>query len=463
MAGFGRQERQRLLLIDVPDRVAPALERALGADYEVSRLGDLAELSRAGAGSGLLIAGAHPDEDVSQLAGRLQACGWRGAWLLAASGADPERNASAHAAGAAAVIWADLDASRLRRAVDRAAEQGRLRRRVGRLEDRIQTMEDCRPLLRCLEPGQLFPMALDLLLQTSGRSRGLALFKRDAVPHNDSVAVRGFSEDEAAAISRVLLDEGKPLDQSGYEQIEVLDRGALHEAFRRADLEVGQLLVLPFHAAGARPALICVLEDGEPFGPGDRERSEILTGAADTALHNAQTYALAKDRAFIDDVTEVYNARYLLQTCENEIQRAERYGNPLSVLFLDLDRFKTVNDRFGHLIGSDTLRRLSQLLGQCVRQVDTLARYGGDEFTIVLVDTAHDEAMRIAERIRHTVETHPFEVGPDDRLHLTISIGVATCPAHGESRDPLLEAADKAMYRAKSEGRNRVCSATELS
>jgi diguanylate cyclase (GGDEF)-like protein len=181
------------------------------------------------------------------------------------------------------------------------------------------------------------------------------------------------------------------------------------------------------------------------------------------ALDNADSYALAKERAFIDDVTEVYNARYLLSTCENELQRAERYGNPLSVLFLDLDRFKLVNDQYGHLIGSETLRRLSKLLLQAVRQVDTLARYGGDEFTILLVDTAHEEAQAIAERIRRTVAEHAFEAGPDDRIHLTISIGVATCPDHGTTRDTLLDAADKAMYRAKWEGRNRISSASELS
>ena len=116
----------------------------------------------------------------------------------------------------------------------------------------------------------------------------------------------------------------------------------------------------------------------------------------------------------------------------------------------------------GHLVGSATLRVVSELLGQGVRQVDTLARYGGDEFTILLVDTSHDVALRIAERIRESVETHLFEAGHGGTLRLTISIGVSTCPMHGDSREPLLDAADKAMYRAKSEGRNRVSSADEL-
>jgi diguanylate cyclase (GGDEF)-like protein len=102
------------------------------------------------------------------------------------------------------------------------------------------------------------------------------------------------------------------------------------------------------------------------------------------------------------------------------------------------------------------------VLGPCVRQVDTLARYGGDEFTIVLVDTSHDSGMAVAERIRATVMETPFEGGRDQPIGLTVSVGVSTYPKHGRDRETLLDTADKAMYRAKSRGRNRVCSASDL-
>jgi diguanylate cyclase (GGDEF)-like protein len=132
------------------------------------------------------------------------------------------------------------------------------------------------------------------------------------------------------------------------------------------------------------------------------------------------------------------------------------------VLFLDLDRFKRVNDNHGHLVGSQILRQLSQVLSTCIRQVDTLARYGGDEFTILLTDTGHEAGMYVAERIRSTVASTRFEDGHGGPIHLEISIGVATFPEHARQREGLLDAADKAMYRAKSQGRNCVCSASAL-
>ena len=132
------------------------------------------------------------------------------------------------------------------------------------------------------------------------------------------------------------------------------------------------------------------------------------------------------------------------------------------MLFLDLDRFKAVNDSFGHLVGTETLRRLVAVLEETIREVDTLARYGGDEFAILLGGSSHQNALQIAERIRSAVAATGYEAGPGERIRLSVSIGVATHPTHGDTLESLLEAADKAMYRAKSLGRNRVCSAAEL-
>ncbi len=383
------------------------------------------------------------------------------AWLLLTESPSDPLLLALQEAEVELFLPASVDDAGLARAIERLCTRAEARGEVQRLRRTIGVMEDCGQIVHCLDPGKLYPMALDLLLTATDRRRGLALFKREGLPQSDSVALRGFAEQETRDICRVLLED-KPVEIAAFERLEVMDRGIMHDALRGAGVEAIALLIVPILGHEGEAGVICIFDDGRPFDAAELDSAGIITSHAGAALQNAETYSQAKERAFIDDVTEVYNARYLLSTTENEIQRAERYGNPLSVLFLDLDRFKLVNDQCGHLVGSETLRRLARLLGGCVRQVDTLARYGGDEFTIVLVDTDHDSAMLIAERIRRIVEKETFEIGRDVRLHLSISVGVATCPDHGTSRDGLLDAADKAMYRAKSLGRNRVCSAQEL-
>ncbi|MFK7894245.1 MAG: diguanylate cyclase [Myxococcota bacterium] len=331
------------------------------------------------------------------------------------------------------------------------------------LRGQLETERACEPLASCLEPGELYPMALELLLERLGCQRGIAFFSPSPAGREAGVAARGFPDEVRDRLSRMLIDEKSLESTMGHGDVGVVPWGPLHHALGQLGLDSpGPLLSVPLRGEEREAGHVWILSEGRRFDSDDLACATTIARRVNSALATAERYHHAKERAFIDDVTGVYNARYLLATADNEIQRADRYGNPLSVLFLDLDRFKQVNDIHGHLVGSDTLRTLAELLGQAVRQVDTLARYGGDEFTVLLVDTPHDVAMRVAERIRSRVEAHLFEAGREGSFRLSISIGVATCPEHGSSREPLLDAADKAMYRAKSEGRNRVCSANEL-
>lgn len=335
--------------------------------------------------------------------------------------------------------------------------------RVQSLGQRLAVEIECESLAACLEPGKLYSLTLDLLLEQLGRRRGIAVFAPSPAPRGAGVATRGFDDPLHADLCHRLLEEKSVAAGLGQGTTTVVPFGPLHHVLGRVGLEApGALLAVPLRGAKREAGHVWILSEGSRFDDADLETARTIARHASTALDTAERYHQAKERAFVDDVTNVYNARYLLATAENEIQRAARYGNPLSVLFLDLDRFKTVNDRHGHLIGSETLRQLAVLLGQCVRQVDTLARYGGDEFTILLVDTPHETALQVAERIRRTVAEHLFETDGEGGIQLSISIGVATCPLHGSERSALLDAADKAMYRAKSEGRNRVSSADDL-
>jgi len=362
--------------------------------------------------------------------------------------------------GAADYLEKPVTPEDLIRVLERTLGRRRLLTENRRLRDELALYQSCRLLSSCLEPEDVFAMGLELTLRGVGLGRGFALYRRTALPGSEGFHGRGFQESEEQALREAFSAKPLLLDRSG--ELQRQSRGEFHQVLARLGIAAGELLVIPIAGEEEECGVLCVLSDRAPFGAEEVARAQVVAEHAELALRNAERYRAARDRAFIDDVTEVYNARYLLEALDREIRRAERYGTELSILFLDLDRFKLVNDTHGHLVGSNTLRQLSRLLETCVRQVDTVARYGGDEFTILLVDTGERVGRTIAERIRQSVERHAFEAGPGRTLRLSCSLGVSTYPAHGRTREALLDAADKAMYRAKSQGRNRVASATEL-
>jgi diguanylate cyclase (GGDEF)-like protein len=381
-------------------------------------------------------------------------------FLVLTGHASVESAVAALRMGAADYLLKPIRAEELVLVVERLLARRELVEENVRLRDTLRMFEACRALASCLESGEIYGVALDLLLRGLGRRRGLAIFRR-SLPLADASVLRGFSDAEETRL-HALVSGDKPLDLDDVSEVAALARSPLHGPLRQAGIEVERLLVVPIRGDEGEAGSLWILDDGQPFEEGEIERARLVAGHAVLALRNAEQYGRAKERAFVDDVTELYNARYLLVATDHEIRRAERYGSELSVLFLDLDRFKLVNDRYGHLVGSRALRQLGRVLAGCVRQVDTLARYGGDEFTILLVDTGHEDALRVAERIRATVEGSRFQAARGESLALSVSVGVATYPAHGRTREELLDLSDKAMYRAKSVGRNRVCSASDL-
>ena len=157
-----------------------------------------------------------------------------------------------------------------------------------------------------------------------------------------------------------------------------------------------------------------------------------------------------------DDLTRLHNSRYFNEVLEREIGRAQRYKHHVSLIFLDLDNFKTINDRFGHLAGSRTLCEVGGLLTQAARSSDVVCRYGGDEFTIVLPETDEKGSRTIAERARKIIEEATLLQSMDLAVHITASFGVASLPAHVSSRVELVQAADAAMYHIKLNGKNGV-------
>ena len=162
--------------------------------------------------------------------------------------------------------------------------------------------------------------------------------------------------------------------------------------------------------------------------------------------------------ATTDPLTGLANHRAVVGVIEKEIERAQRYSRTFSILFLDLDHFKTLNDTSGHRAGDEALNAFSLVLRDRLRGVDTPARWGGEEFLVILPETGPNEAIAVAENIRKTVAAHAFG---DAGMHLTCSIGVASYPRDGETRSSLVDAADRAMYAAKSLGRNQALVASD--
>jgi diguanylate cyclase (GGDEF)-like protein len=144
-----------------------------------------------------------------------------------------------------------------------------------------------------------------------------------------------------------------------------------------------------------------------------------------------------------------------------ETKRAVRTGNPLSLLFIDMDGFKAVNDTYGHLSGSRALVEAADVLRGCARETDVVARFGGDEFAVILPETGRDGAIMVAERIRERIEAHSFLAADQLDVRLTASVGIATLPDVATSADELVQAADRAMYKVKMSGKNGIHLAAE--
>jgi diguanylate cyclase (GGDEF)-like protein len=185
-----------------------------------------------------------------------------------------------------------------------------------------------------------------------------------------------------------------------------------------------------------------------------KEFKELAHGINSMADELGQIHGELKDAAMYDELTGCFNRRYLDQDIIKSFSQSKRTGENLSLMMLDLDYFKKVNDTYGHAVGDEVLRSAAALIRKQLRQHEILYRYGGEEFTIILPASEEADALQLAERIRAGIADNPIDIGGEECLAITISIGIASYPQSAKSINELFKMADQALYAAKENGRN---------
>jgi diguanylate cyclase (GGDEF)-like protein len=348
------------------------------------------------------------------------------------------------------------DPAKLRHTVRSCLEQRRLVEEIRRLRTQVHLFQTGRQLSSQQDIEVLLSETVAVLrAELGGNVRSLAfLANGEEISH---LVNTGLPEEQARALAETLLP-----------RLQTVSKGYLLEAIQllapeAAAADVRALWLFPLQADnGIQGALTLINGAGRSFpAPFPQESLAFLAEQATLGFQNACRYLRAREMVYTDDLTELFNHRYLQIALEQEVRRAERYDLQFTVAFIDIDQFKLVNDNYGHLVGSNMLREVGQVLRQCVRNADLLFRYGGDEFTALLVETDSSGGKVVAERIRKAIADHPFDSGQGKTHPLTATVGYATYPIHATSRQGLIDLSDRAMYQGKKV-RNISCSAGEV-
>jgi diguanylate cyclase (GGDEF)-like protein len=317
------------------------------------------------------------------------------------------------------------------------------------LRAHLKLFETGRRLASTLDRDRLVPMALAAIASECG-SPAAALLERAADGSFVPSGAHGIEYAEAADLLGLCGPVLDTLDAYG-PAVKPIALGA--PMGPRRGREAACLTVVD---DGALVGAVIVLGDGE-LPPAAAEGAAFLCRHLGIALHNLGKLKQVEHLAYLDDLTHLYNTRYLDVALERELSG----GRPFSVLFMDLDRFKAVNDQHGHLSGSRLLVEVARVLRACVRDDDVVVRYGGDEYVVLLVGIDSGGGLKVAERIRRAIEDHRFLSREGARVRVTASIGLASFPEHAREKAEILEFADRAMYRGKRSTRNVVYMASK--
>ena len=375
--------------------------------------------------------------------------------ILATGNATVESAIQALKSGARDYLLKPCNPEQLRHTLKTCFEQRRLIAENSLLHSQIRLYQKGQHLSGQLNVDTLFQESLSTLLNELGHGRGLAyLSNQSGITH---IEANGFDDEMARMLAELLLD--RTMEMKHAEFLNVAGDAELTGICE----DLSSLWVFPMHTDNQEHGTLILFNASGAELPDSLPKENLVFLAEQVALgfRNACQYQGARELIYTDDLTGLYNHRYLGIALEQEIRRSERYGLEFSLAFIDLDLFKDVNDQHGHLSGSSVLRQVGKLLHECVRDADMLFRYGGDEFTALLVETDTRGAKIVAERIRSGIEAFNFSIGRGKTRRLTATVGHATYPIHATTKEEMIDLADQAMYLGKSD-RNIARSASEI-
>lgn len=341
--------------------------------------------------------------------------------------------------GAAEYLVKPVAPEALQHAVSRALATRTLLRENEALRRHVMLLETGQRIATTLDREHLVPTAAAAFSGAAGAHAFVLYMRSPSGPLR--LGSHGITGEELEAVERLALPE--------------LPRGDLPRPLPGLPGKLPEGLLVPASDAEDTWGWALLLYAGPP--PRDAVGSAGFLGRhLALGLRNLGRFAEVEDLAYLDDLTHLFNTRYLHLVLERELKSAAASGTAFSVLFLDLDYFKGINDTHGHLVGSELLVEVGRVLRGCVRDNDVVVRYGGDEYVVVLRHTDSGGALKVAERIRGTMETHHFLSREGLALSVTTCIGVASYPEHAQDKPTLLDWADRAMYRGKKGSRNVV-------
>ncbi len=369
-----------------------------------------------------------------------------GPWLLAAWQRRDERILKR---------WHAQEAERMAQISESARSLLSLQTSGQQLESQIAEITDVyhvtKATARTLHFSELFAKLIDVA-PTMMRAAGVRLVDlsvTERAPHAARAVRRPDGRLEPAGESGIL-----PLEHAVVDRAKASGRPGTIEATQLPSPRSEAITRIAWAPLWRKQQMIGVLM-AEDLPEAQMKTLAIIANQLSLQLSRIHLYQRVEAMAVTDSLTGLYVRNHFLDRAREELARSKRHGLPCTLLMVDLDRFKEKNDTYGHLVGDVVLREVARLLQRNLRDVDLMARFGGEEFIMLLIETTAEQALPILQRLRQLVEVHPIRAY-DELLHQTISVGLTVFPEDGQTFDTLIEQADQALYEAKRTGRNNV-------